>query len=142
MMTHDPISKWMTAMPYTLDEGESVARAEEIFRSHRIRHLPVLREARLAGVLSERDMFVAAQFAQTRGLSVGVIMAPEPITARPDALLRDVAEKLWVEREGVAIIVEDGRVLGVFTAVDALRALADRNVAAPEARAAAEIRPT
>ena len=126
MTRYEPISQWMTAAPWTLDESETVERAAELFRTQHIRHLPILREGRLAGILSERDMFVATQFAQTRGLAVGVLMAPDPVTVAPDATLSAVAEKLWVTREGAAVIVEGGRVLGVFTAVDALRALAGR----------------
>ena len=125
MKTNEPISKWMTTSPWTLDESEHVERAVEIFRTEHIRHLPVLREGRLAGILSERDTFVAAQFAETRGLAVGILMAPDPVIVGPDATLGFVAERLWRTREGVAVVVEGGRVLGVFTAVDALRALAD-----------------
>jgi len=127
MKTHESISKWMTPSPWTLDEGAHVEQAVEIFRTMHIRHLPILREGRLAGVLSERDTFVASQFAQTRGLAVGILMAPDPVIVGPDATLAFVAEKLWTTREGAAVVVEGGKVLGVFTAVDALRALADQD---------------
>lgn len=129
MKRSEPVSRWMTPAPWTLDEDETVERAAEIFRTQRIRHLPVLRERRLVGMLSERDMFVAAQFAQTSGLKVGVLMAPNPVVVAPDSMLSTVAERLWVTSEGAAVVVEDGHVLGVFTAVDALRALADASKA-------------
>lgn len=119
----EPVSRWMTSAPITIEETHKVEEAEELLRIHHVRHLPVVREGRLAGVISERDLFIAAQFAQTRGLAVGVLMALDPVRVGPDATLAAVAEKLWVLREGVAIVMDGERILGVFTAVDALRAL-------------------
>ena len=136
MTRYESITQWMTPAPWTLDEGETVERAAELFRIHHIRHLPILRRGRLAGMLSERDMFVAAQFAQTHGLAVGILMAPDPIVVAPDATLTSVADKLWRLREGVAVVVGAGQVLGVFTAVDALRVLADQKTPLDSARGA------
>lgn len=120
----DPIAAWMTTTPFTLDENEPVERAEALFRAHAIRHLPITREGQAVGVVSERDLFVAGRFAHTRGLPVGVLMTTEPVVVPPTAPIAEVADRLWKEREGVALVMAQGRLQGVFTAVDALRALA------------------
>ena len=44
----------------TLDASDSLDLADDIMRLGRIRHMPVLSNSRLAGILSQRDLFRAA----------------------------------------------------------------------------------
>jgi len=50
------VAEVMTRDPFTLDVADSVAKALEIFRGHRFRHLPVLADGSVAGVLSIRHV--------------------------------------------------------------------------------------
>jgi CBS domain-containing protein len=53
-----PISSVMTAPVVTMDVGATVAEAMLTMARHSIRHIPVTRDGRLAGVVTERDLFV------------------------------------------------------------------------------------
>jgi predicted transcriptional regulator len=46
---------YMTASPYSVEAHESLSRARAMMHEHRVRHLPVMRKGKLAGILSERD---------------------------------------------------------------------------------------
>jgi acetoin utilization protein AcuB len=51
-------------------------------------------------------------------------MAGEPYTVAPDAPLEEVATRMADRKLGSALVVDRGSVVGLFTTVDALRALA------------------
>src|SRR5579863_568218 len=51
-----PIGRYMTSQPWTLESGASLGDARRLMHAHGIRHLPILDDGRLVGVLSERDL--------------------------------------------------------------------------------------
>ena len=75
------------------------------------------------GIVSERDLFVADKFTDTRGMKVAILMSPEPYAVALSTPLTEVARAMEMRRLGAAVVVDHGRIVGVFTAVDALRAL-------------------
>ena len=54
--TGDPVDGWMSRDPVTIDAGESVGHALDVMLAGGFRHLPVLEQGRLAGVVSMRDI--------------------------------------------------------------------------------------
>jgi acetoin utilization protein AcuB len=52
-------------------------------------------------------------------------MSQEPYTVPPEAPLGDVVRTMATERYGAALVVDHGKVVGIFTAIDAMRLLAD-----------------
>ncbi len=118
------IEDWMTPLPYTLAPGDTVEHATALLREKGVRHLPVVDEGRVVGLISERDLFVASRFSNTHGMKVEVIMEPEPYTVTRDPSLREVAKTMESKRYGAAIVVDAGVLVGVFTAVDGLRMIA------------------
>jgi acetoin utilization protein AcuB len=118
------VEDWMTPLPYTLAPTDSVEHATALLRQHGVRHLPVVSDGAVVGMLSERDLFVASRFANTHGMKVEVIMELEPYVVARSTPLHEVAQTMEAKRYGAAIVVDEGRLVGVFTAVDGLRALA------------------
>jgi acetoin utilization protein AcuB len=119
------VQEHMTPDPVTVEAGASVAHAAQLMRERNIRHLPVLEEGRLVGVLSERDVHVARSL---RSLSlekarVDMIMIAPPVVVTPDALLSDVAAHMVDKRAGAVLVAHEGRLVGIFTSHDALHAL-------------------
>ncbi len=125
LQSKDLIEDWMTLLPYTLSPGDTVEHATKLLREKGVRHLPVVDDGRVVGIISERDLFVASRFANTHGMKVEILMEPDPYTVARTALLCDVARTMEAKRHGAAIVIDDGHLVGVFTAVDALRALAN-----------------
>lgn len=53
----DPISKVMTPNPVSLPPQSPIYEAALLMQEHRVRHLPILENGELKGVVSERDLF-------------------------------------------------------------------------------------
>jgi len=53
------VEKWMTPSPQTILPGCPIEEAARTLRSNRIGALPVLRENRLVGIITESDVFEA-----------------------------------------------------------------------------------
>jgi len=115
----------MTPMPHTIAHDSVLSEAAAIMSEHGIRHLPVMREGVLVGILSERDVTVVRSLHTVTldTVTAGKIMTDAPFAVGPDTPLSDVVSRMANKRLGSAIIEEDGRVTGIFTTVDALRAL-------------------
>lgn len=60
------VAEVMTADPYTLSAGDTVATALEVFRTHRFRHLPVMDGQRVAGILSIRHLVRVAHIEEVQ----------------------------------------------------------------------------
>jgi acetoin utilization protein AcuB len=92
-----------------------------------LRHLPVLEAGKLVGMVSQRDLY----FVETiRGVDPGEntvedAMTEEAYQVPPSARLHDVVGTMAKRKLGSAVVVEAGRVVGVFTTTDALKILAE-----------------
>jgi acetoin utilization protein AcuB len=128
-MTKTKIGAYMTRAPHTIGVEQSLAAARRLMTEHRVRHLPVLHGGDLVGVLSDREVESLEALPGSGHLTVEEAMVPDVYVASEQAPLDDVAEEMARRKVGSAVIVgggdERGKILGVFTAVDALRALAD-----------------
>lgn len=124
------VYRYMTPCPQTVRRDEALGVARDQMARFGIRHLPVLDQGDLVGIVSERDVALAERVGRGdgEGLTVGDVMTPDPYIALPSTPLAEVADEMAHKKYGAAIIVDRGNVVGVFTAIDALRAIAeDRN---------------
>lgn len=120
------IQKVMTAMPHTIGADISLKKAKAMMSELHIRHLPVLQGGKLVGVLTERDVNLASSLMGAADMKVDDVMMPMTYTVRPDAPLNRVVAEMAERKYGSAIVQqENGKVVGIFTAVDGLRCLAD-----------------
>lgn len=124
--THLTIDRYMTASPHTIAADQTLATARKLMRLHHIRHLPVLDRGRLVGLLSDRDLKLVESLKGVNEDEVLVddAMSDEPYAIAPLALLEDAAREMAHRRLGSAVVVDKSQVVGIFTAVDALKALA------------------
>jgi len=125
------VAQYMTSEPATADLGISLADAQERMVQNNIRHLVVLEDGQIAGVISSRDIAVAlgVKGASRRDLIVADAMTDFPYVCRTTTSLAEVAEQMEHHRWGCVIVIdadEDDGVdvaVGIFTTTDALRAL-------------------
>jgi|SRR4051812_1261361 acetoin utilization protein AcuB len=125
------IADYMTPGPHTIGREQSVMAAKQIMQQRHVRHLPVLHGGKLVGVLSERDLAAIEALPGSRQMTVEDAMVPEVYVTSEDAPLAAVAGEMARQRVGSAVVVKDEHVIGVFTAVDALRALAETLTSPP-----------
>jgi acetoin utilization protein AcuB len=121
------IKQVMTPTPHTIGSDQKLATAHAMMREHALRHLPVLRAGKLVGVLSERDLYFVESVAGVEATvdTVADAMTGDVYTVEPSERLADVVTAMAQHRYGCAVIVDRGHVVGIFTATDALRVLAD-----------------
>jgi acetoin utilization protein AcuB len=120
------VERFMSPAPVTIAPERTLADAHRLMRERNIRHLPVVDRGRLVGLLSQRDLYLLETLASVdpAAETVGEAMSAEPYAVAPDAPLELVAVEMADRRIGSAVVVDRGAVVGLFTTVDALRALA------------------
>jgi len=127
-MTHPTIRHFMTPAPETILGELTLAQARDRMFQLNARHLPVVDNGELVGILSDRDIAVVdAVFGDLTRLLVRQAMTAQPFTCGPEAHLHAVAAEMAAHKYGTAIVVDrdhPGHVVGLFTTTDALRALA------------------
>lgn len=134
----------MTREPVTIDPEAPLGTAMDVMRRKRIRHLPVVDDAgRLVGIITDRDLRqetfapVLAEHlslgAQRRlrglrqelgDLRVKHAMTWVVVTTEPEAAMTRAAVVMFERRIGSLPVVEDGKLVGILTERDLLRALA------------------
>ena len=124
-MSLHTIQRFMTPAPHTISTHQTLAEAHQAMRERGVRHLPVIQDGKLVGVVSQRDLYLLETL---RGVDVSrelveEAMSDDPFVVAPDASLQEVAEAMANRKHGSAVIVENEAVVGIFTSTDALRAL-------------------
>ena len=120
------VGSYMTRTPHTIGAEQTLKVARQLMRDHHVRHLPVLHGGELVGVLSEREVRSFEALPGSSLLTVEEAMVPDAYVTPVNAPLDAVAGEMATRRLGSAVVVDEAaNVVGVFTAVDALRALSD-----------------
>ena len=119
------IADLMTADPYCIQRDESLRQAHKLMRMRNVRHLPVLKDEQLVGLVSERDLHLLETLKSVDPAKepVAEAMTESPFAVAPGARVREVVQEMLQKKYGSAVVVEHGRVIGIFTRSDALRAL-------------------
>lgn len=112
----------MTPFPYAVAPDAPLEEAVELMQEHDVRHLPVVKDHRIVGIIAYQDILSARSGGRRKDTlrvkdcyetDVYVVDLNEPI----DNVLLTMAER----HIGSAIITRQGRLAGVFTAMDACR---------------------
>ncbi|NHK38732.1 CBS domain-containing protein [Thermus thermophilus] len=93
-----------------------------------IRHLPVVEEGRLVGILTDRDIRLATSHLNPKGpcpgcTRVGEVMTREVITAHPLDPVEEAARVMRERKIGCLPVLEDEALVGIVTGIDLLDAL-------------------
>ena len=106
---------WMTRKLVTLSPEASVAEALTLCRERRVRHIPILEEGRLVGIVSDRDLRDAspalgdAQRASAlQKIRVGDVMTREVSTADPQDSIENLAQEMYELKIGSLPVVAEG----------------------------------
>jgi acetoin utilization protein AcuB len=125
----------MTQSPMTVGAEAPIKVAADLMRAHGMRHLPVVDEGGcLLGVLTDRDLRHAAflpalvdQLAwdprRLKSLRVRDVMTWAAVTTTSEATLAHAGLTMFQRRIGSLPVVDDGRLVGILTETDVLRAL-------------------
>jgi len=122
-----PIQKYMSTTPHAVGQEQTLGVAKKMMSEHHIRHLPVLHGGHLVGVLSSRDIALIESLSGVDADKVTVeeAMTSSVHTTSPDTPLNDVTREMAEHKYGCTVIVQSSKVVGIFTTVDACRALSE-----------------
>ena len=124
----------MTAKPITVTVQETLQGALELMAMKRIRHLPVVDAGgKLLGLLTDRDLRrlapsplfpvdPAVAEAKMEQTMVERVMVRSPATVAPTQNLREAVRTLVEKKYGALPVVENGRLVGIITPIDVMRA--------------------
>jgi len=119
----------MTPFPYSVDLDASFDEASELMGRHNVRHLPVTRDHQVVGVITDRDMtsamHVHSQSSGAVGLSVSDLYMADPYIVSVDEPLDNVLLTMAGRHIGSAIVTKAGKLVGMFTSVDACRSFGE-----------------
>jgi acetoin utilization protein AcuB len=119
------IETFMTKQIHTIRSDASLSEAHRMMRQHHVRHLPVLEAGRLVGIISDRDLYLVEALGMEMhdDMTVEDAMSQDVLVAQQSDLIGDVARLMAERKAGSAVIVRHDHVIGIFTTIDALRAL-------------------
>lgn len=129
------ISEIMTKNIIALNRDDDLEKAEMLFKRNKIRHIPVVAEDVIIGMLSYTDL-LRISFADAvyetedevdtlvyNMFTIDQVMAKNVVTVPSTATIKEVA-KILAENEFHALpVVDDGRLVGIVTTTDLINYL-------------------
>ncbi len=117
------IAKYMTTSPHAIDVAQPLSVAYSLMKEHDIRHLPVLAEGALVGLISARDLHLIGSLKDVNPtkVSVKVAMSKEVYSVTPETPLDEVVSTMADHKYGCAVVMQNGQVAGIFTTIDVCR---------------------
>lgn len=126
------VRDFMTPNPTTMTADQPLLQAVLTMRSLSIRHLPIVQDGKLVGLITDRDVARVSPsilsavsqdeynqvFEQTM---IQRVMCKRPIGVQPDQPLADAVNLLHENKWGCLPVVEDEIVVGIITVNDILR---------------------
>jgi len=137
MKKREPVSTIMTTNVFTVQENGTLQDVVNLFRKHKIRHIPVLSGNKIAGMISRTDinrLTFGALFDNQEGseeavleiLTIPQVMTSKLKSVNADDPIKEVAE-IFSKEEFHALPVVEGDVLkGIVTTTDVIRYLLDQ----------------
>jgi CBS domain-containing protein len=121
------VRDYMSSTPITIDAGADYQDAFAIIEQHNLHHLPVMTDDRVVGILTRRDLQLAARYFHEAPGEVGDVMHTPVTTIAPDADLAAAVERMMDDRIGCLPVSDNGgsHLVGIITETDLLRALRD-----------------
>jgi len=122
----------MTEKPFQLTSRATVAAALDMLKAHPdIRHLPIIDDEELVGIVSERGLrsIVGYLSGLSKGKQKGEIylqfaidcmMTRGVITVSPDDTILSVARLFGERKIGVLPVLDDGKLVGIVSYIDLL----------------------
>lgn len=129
------VREWMTADPIVMDENTSIMKATQLMKEHKIHRIPIVKNGRLVGIVSDRDIKEAAPSKATSldvhelyyllsEIKVKDIMTKDPITLRPnDSVERAAVIMLENTISGLPVVDDEGKVVGMITQTDIFKVM-------------------
>lgn len=138
MKKRTPVSAIMTKNVITLNHTDSLETAEGLFKTHNIRHIPVVSGDVIKGMLSYTDL-LRISFADAvdedensvdtvvyNMFTIEQVMAKSLVKVSSDTTIKEVAEILSKKEFHAIPVVDDGSLVGIVTTTDLINYLLEQ----------------
>jgi CBS domain-containing protein len=136
MKKDEPIRNLMTKEVITLNPSNTLYTAEKRLKKNHIRHIPVIENEKLIGLISLSDLkrvsFIDAYSKEGTEdtpvynlLSIKDMMIKNPITVSPESTILEVSKLLASKEFHSLPVVEDEKLVGIVTTTDLLHFFID-----------------
>ena len=121
------VEKYMSHTPVTIRDNTVYSKAFNIMQEKDLHHLPVVNEKNeVVGILTRRDLQIAAQHFREAPVEVSDVMHTQVVTISPDEPLLVAARQMIDKRiGGLPVLDDNGKMVGILTETDLLRVLID-----------------
>jgi CBS domain-containing protein len=132
------VSEIMSAQPFAVSARESIGNVMKKLAEADVRHLPVVDDGALVGIVSDRDLrsFApaalleleqAAEIQRKLAQPVSSVMSSDVVTVDPETEIADLIDIMIEQKVGAVPVVEveGDRLLGIVSYMDVLRAARD-----------------
>lgn len=135
MIEQAMVSKIMSTDLVTVSYKDDLEKAEHLFKTHKIRHIPVVKGDELKGMISYTDL-LRISFADAIGedemsidsvvynmFTIEQVMVKKVVSMPPTATIKEVAELLTQKNFHAIPIVDKNKLVGIVTTTDLLKFL-------------------
>jgi CBS domain-containing protein len=140
MKKKESVSVIMTKHVYSVDLNDSLARVQSTITDHNIRHVPVVHDKKLVGIISKTDLnrlSFSGLFAGQRKadeaifdmLSIAQVMSHKPRVVKASTSIHDLALILAKEEFHAVPVVDDhdtSKLVGIVTTTDVIQYMLDQ----------------
>ena len=127
-----PVQEIMTKNVHFIEADDSLRTAVKLIKRHKIRHLPVVKNKTVVGMISTTDLdrlTFSTLFANERDVDEAIlemftitqVMAAKPVVVQADATIRKVAEIFSNQHFHSLPVVENGELVGIVTTTDIIK---------------------
>jgi acetoin utilization protein AcuB len=106
----------------TISRNDPVEKALILMKKNSIRHLPVVENKILLGLITESDLRQVSSPALMEEMDLDQIMIKNPVTIGPDESLEEAARLIYRYKIGGLPVVDKGKLAGILTTPDILAA--------------------
>jgi acetoin utilization protein AcuB len=115
------VRNWMITDVIVVSPKDTVESAIQIMQQHSIRHLPVVEDNRLVGLVTESSLRPYLSPEKLK-LPLREVMIINPITIDPEASIDEAARLIYKYKIGGLPVISQGKLVGIITITDILEA--------------------
>jgi acetoin utilization protein AcuB len=113
------VGEWMAKELVTVNREQSIQQCSELMKAHSIRHLPVVKDGKLEGFITEGDIRQVLLASMIEELTIEDVMISNPITATPDTDIEEAAKIIYYNKiGGLPVVDEEDYLVGIITVAD------------------------
>ena len=137
-MKNIKLSEIMSVPSVIIDINNKTDEVRRLFETHHLHHIPVVKEGKLAGIISLSDLLrvtLGAEIVEqgeafdNEGINSAIyeyvtveqLMTPHPVSLRPDSKLSDAIALFKLNMFHAIPVVENEKIVGIITTLDIVK---------------------